>query len=307
MAPQPRQATIDKFDRLLAAWPQADSMPHAFELAGIKLSTRKQNLLRRQAEEFYNIELPSLNPQFSTEIETMCPSTLDLTLAKTARGIVTTSYTNNTTLEANFFKTLEAFCKAKEYQLLVKPVRYKNPTSMQNHEPYHWDKRVIPYVINEDFHFSPSLVFSATSLQATVANPLAGKQLAYKTKSVVYGSNFLECDSVATSKGKLPKMLFSTGSCNKPKYSNSNEGIKALSRHTISAILFIKVGNYVRDYILEWDGNGFSFFEEYWTTKGLANNPATYEAIHFGDTHAEGLTDKIINQRIKLSWSCISP
>ena len=288
-------------ERLAAAWPDATSQDDAFDRADIKIKDpRARQRLRRETEKHLGIELGAHNPQHSTENETLCPSTLDVKAAKKKAGIIACSYTNNTNLIGKFLDTLEVFAEAKNFQILVKPVRYRNPNAIQRNEDYHWDKRIIPYAMNQDFHLGSSLVFSSVSLQATVANPLAGKQIAYKHKSVIYGGSSLEVDSVATPKSELAKLLFSTGSLNAAKYSNSDAGIKATAKHANSAILFIKVGNYNRDYILEWDGTGFSFFDEYWTPDGLHAEPASYEAIHLGDVHAEGLTPVIIKQRMRL-------
>lgn len=297
----PKPITAEELQNLVDEWPNATSLEDACNLAGLPRKDARARLrLRNKAQELFNIILPPHNAKHSTAQETLCPSTLDLQKARKAKGIIATSYTNNTKLIEPFLNTLELFAKDKGFQILVKPVRYANPNAVRAAEDYHWDKRIIPYAINEDFHLNSSLVFSAISLQATTANPLQGKQIAYRHKSVVYGSSSLEVDSVATEKGKLPKMLFSTGSLNVGAYSNSNAGIKAAARHTVSAIVFIPVGDYNRDYILEWDGVGFSFFDEYWTEEGKHENKANYKALHFGDMHAEGLTPLMIKQRQRL-------
>jgi len=292
---------IERMQSLVDHWPGATSLDAAFIDAGINLKDRRARMrLRRKTEEHFGITLEPHNPQNSTEHEALCPSTLDIVKAKAAKGIITVSYTNNTKLEDKFLDTLEVFAEAKGLQILVKPIRYKNPNAMEKAEPYHWDKRIIPYAINDDFHLNSSLVFSAVSLQATVANPLAGKQIAYGNKSVVYGSSAIELDAVATPKGELPKLLFATGSLNKAKYSNSDAGIKSMARHNNTAIIFIPHNDYNRDYILEWDGEGFSFFKEYWTPEGMAEEVASYDAIHFGDAHAEGMTKAMITQRMRM-------
>lgn len=294
-------STEQKMDDLINAWDSSTSLDDAFLNAGIVMPDRRARMrFRRATENTHGIQLAPHNPQHSTMQETLCPSTLDLSKAKKKKGIIATSYTNNTILNTEFLDTLEHIAKAHNLQILTRPIRYANPNAVRKAEDYHWDKRIIPYVINDDYHVTPTLVFSAVSLQATTANPLAGKQIAYGNKSVIYGGSSLEIDSVATPKEELPKLLFSTGSLNIGKYSNSDAGIKAAARHTLSAIIFIKVNNYYRDYILEWDGQGISFFDEYWTPEGKDNKPASYEAIHFGDAHAEGLTPSIIKQRMKL-------
>lgn len=288
-------------EALAQAWPNSESLEDAFTNAGLPhKDLRTKHRVRREAEKELGITLPPHNPQFSTEKEILCPSTLNLKQAKKKKGIIACSYTNNTTIVNKFLDTLEIFAKAKKFQILIKPIRYANPNAIRTHEDYHWDKRIIPYVINEDFHLNSSIVFSSVSLQATTANPLAGKQIAYRNKSVIYGGSSLEVSPVATPKNELPKLLFATGSLNKAKYSNSDAGIKAAARHSNSAIIFLKVGKYYRDYILEWDGAGFTFFDEYWTPEGLDKEPANIEALHLGDAHAEGLTDSLINQRQKL-------
>lgn len=297
----PKPTTTERLQALADAWPSADNFDDAFTKAGITLKDRRQKQrLRRQAEQELGVQLPPHNPKYSTEHETRCPSTLDVAQAKKAKGYIACSYTNNTTLMANFLDTLEAFAAAKNFQILIQPINYQNPNAMKRQEKAVWDKRIFPYALEKDFHISSSIVFSATSLQATAARPLAGKQIAYGRKSVIYGNNSLGMEPVATPKGEVAKHLFSTGSLNVAKYSDSNAGIMATARHTISAILVVPVGNYYRDYIIEWDGVGFSFFEEYWTPKGMDKKPAQYAGIHLGDFHTEGVTPAMMKQRMKL-------
>jgi hypothetical protein len=296
-----RQTIIERLQALADAWPTATSLDDAFIRAGIKLNdVRAKQRLRRQAEQELGILLPPHNPKHSTEKDLRCPSTLDVAQAKKAKGFICASFTNNTTLMAKFLDTLELFSKAKGYQILVQPINYQNPNAMQKREAPVWHKRIIPYALEQDFHINSSIVFSSVSLQATSARPLAGKQVAYGRKSVIYGHNSLGLLPVATPKGEVAKHLFSTGSMNVSKYSDSDAGIKAYARHTLSVVLIVPVGNYYRDHIIEWDGAGFSFYGEYWTPEGLDAAPARYAGLHLGDFHTEGVTALMRKQRMRL-------
>ena len=47
----------------------------------------------------------------------------------TTQGYVVTSAQNNTSVHRKFLRSLEHYCKLHRYQLLVIPLRYRNPTS----------------------------------------------------------------------------------------------------------------------------------------------------------------------------------
>ena len=281
------------------AWANATSFNEAFEMSDINVTDGGgRRRIRRSIEQEFGIKLDAHNPEYSTREDNFCPSTLDIRKAKKSKSFIVTSYMNNTTLIQPFLETLELLANDKDSQLLIKPLRYKNPNAMTRDEGYVWNSRIFPYAFNEDFHVNANLVFSGVSLGATSVNPLSGKQIAYGNKSVVYGHSQLSLDSVGTPKNELPKLLFSTGCINHPKYSNSNAGSKAKASHCNSALFFIKVGAKYRFIELEWDGSGVYFFDEYWTPEG--KEKAKYSALHLGDTHAEGVLESDLVAREKV-------
>jgi len=279
--------SLKKAKKLVAVWPESKSLADAMKKAGfITKDPRQQNRNRRAVEELLDITLPPHNPELSSFWDIQCPSTLDLKSARKSKDFIVTSCTNDSPLIKPFLQALKKFSDHREGQLLVVPVRYANPNAIrkQKEKGLNWPTEIEPYALTKDLHLGNKLVISSHRLNATAVNPLSGKQALSGQKSAIYGHPQLAMELVGTPKNKTPKVMMTTGSCNRAKYSATDAGGKAKFYHTLYAV-YIKVIRGAFHYIqLGWDGNGFCFGDEYWTENGLSQEPAVANIVH-GDSH----------------------
>lgn len=276
-----------RLEKLVEVWGDSKSQADACRRAGYKTKDpRRQHRLRRAAEEHTGVTLPAINANKSSPSfwDIKCPSSLDMVAARKSKDFVITSCTNNSPLVKPFLTALDKFAQYREGQLLVVPVRYRNPDGFRSKQVHKWPEEIEPFALTKDLHLGPKLVISSHRLNATSVNPLAGKQALSGQKSAIYGHPQLAMELVGTPKNQMPKVMMTTGSCNRPKYSATDAGGKAKFYHTIYAI-YVKVVRGAFYYIqLGWDGTGFAFGNEYWTEEGLSNDPAVANIVH-GDSH----------------------
>lgn len=276
--------------RIVDVWPEASSLADAIRLAGLKAKDpRTHHRYRRLTERITGVKLETHNAVNSTYDDIECPSTLDMSAARKGRDFVITSHTNNSQLEQDFISTLELFLEDKKGQLLVVPVRYKNPSLMQSNQDYHWDKRIYPYALLKDLNLGRKLVIKAHRIVATAINPLQGLQALSGEKSAIYGHPQLALEPVGTPKNERPKIMHTTGSCNKPMYSATGAGGKANFHHSVSALYvqLVTIKGVPEFHVIQlnWDGKGFYYYDEYWTPEGVTKGHKAAAMVH-GDIHA---------------------
>lgn len=279
------QISRKKAEKLVEVWPESKSLADACKRAGFTTSDpRRQHRVRRAAEDLTGVTLPALNPQFSTFWDIDCPSTFDIVAARKCKDHIVTSCTNDSTPIKGFIKALDKFAKHRDGMLSIVPINYRNPDAVHNTSNHRWPEEMHPFALTQDLHLGPKLLISAHRLNATSVNPLAGKQALSGKKSVVYGHPQLAMELVGTPKNHNPKIMMTTGSCNLPKYSATDAGGKAAFYHTAYAVYVKVVRGGFHHIQLGWDGNGFCFGNEYWTEKGLSEEPAVANIVH-GDSH----------------------
>lgn len=271
--------------KLAEVWDNSSSLRDACLRAGSKTKDpRNMNRLRRKAELVTGRELDPHNEKNSTHNTIECPSTLDLKSARKHKDFIITSLTNDSPLVKPFLEALRKFAEHRNGQLLVVPVRYQNRDAMHSTEGYKWDEAIYPYALTKDLNVGRSLVISAHRMRATTINPLSGKQALSGQKSAIYGHPQLAMELVGTPKDELPKVMMTTGSCNRAQYSSSDAGGKANFYHTIYAVYVKRVGSKFHHTQLGWDGGGFYFLNEYWTQEGLQDESCRSSIAH-GDSH----------------------
>jgi len=128
------------------------------------------------------------------------------------RSFVITCAQNNTPVDKLFLKTLKHFCKANEAQLLVIPMRYKNPTGFspedQKEPTIEWDAELFDNLLTWDMDLGEHLrVMGKFQIQATASRPLSGLEAVAKEKSAIFGHPNLEWRTVPTAHDRMPRIL----------------------------------------------------------------------------------------------------
>lgn len=204
-----------------------------------------------------------------------------------------TSAQNNTRVDAGFLAALKHWTEERKGKLLVRAIRYKNPTSRKDpqeeellgDERYWWDAPVLDHLIDNEIRLHEHLILPHTWIQATAADPLASLDSRSKGASAIYGHSQLAMKTVATPNQRLPKILYTTGSVTKKNYSKTKAGDLAAFHHSPSAILVEIRGNRFHLREVSWDGHCFYDLDRVYTADGSAPAPPI-AALVTGDEHA---------------------
>lgn len=155
--------------------------------------------------------------------------------------IVLTAAQNATPVSGGFWKALQKYVTFRKAQLLVIPLRYRNPTSQwtsknQSHE--WWAPEVIPYLLAHELEVNDNLVIHGhVKTQPTAANPLQGLENLSGHRSALMGHAQIQQASVPVNPDRHPKMVSTTGVCTKKNYSDTKAGIKGAFHHELAAVV----------------------------------------------------------------------
>ena len=173
-----------------------------------------------------------------------------------------------------FLESLEQYCKKRKAQLLVVPVRYRNPTSKYENPEDWFDPLLLPYLHRDRTKLNKHLVLLADILiQPTAQRPLSDLKTITGTASCIVGHPRVASSSVPTTMGGWPKLAMSTGAVTRPSYSESKAGAKGEFHHTLAAI------------VVELDGKFFHLRHIHANKDGGFNDLENVEVLTLGDLH----------------------
>jgi hypothetical protein len=158
--------------------------------------------------------------------------------SKDKKIFLITSAQNATSVHKNFVKNMETYAEFLNAEILVIPYRYKNPTSVfsekQENDDW-WDSKITKYLTlnRHDLNNSVS-VLSDVKIQPTNSQPLQGLEGMTGDHSCVVGHPRLELKSIPVMDSYKPKLLFTTGSCTKPNYTDSRAGKRGEFHHSLA-------------------------------------------------------------------------
>jgi len=201
-----------------------------------------------------------------------------------------TSAQNNTTVHKDVLETFHRVADHYDAQLMVIPVRYKNPTGydpeMQGKNDQ-WSASLHQYMVENQVRLHRKLVVLGDwRLQATTQRPLTGLGPITGASSGIVGHGRLQMHTVATPSADLAKMMYTTGSVTRPNYSDTGLGQKGKFHHTQGAVLVRKSGKFFHIRHLNWSEHDKSIHDINlrFTPKGVEE--VGFRAIVTGDEHA---------------------
>ena len=282
-------------ERIAAAWPKAKSLSEAISMAGLKTKSERQwHRHRRNTEAILNIKLTPFNPEFSSDNNPI-ESTLDVKEAKKLRKFVITSATNDSPLNRKLFNSLMGFTADQDAQLLVLPVRYRNPDAFHQGEQtgMSWAQELKPYILDTDLILNKNLTIKSTKIVATAAQPLTGLQSISGTRSGIFGHPQMQMEMVATPAATTPKMLHTTGSISKRKYARNKTAEKAEFNHSDGALYIEIQGDRFWTWQLLADAKGeFYHLDKHYTPDSVTDGHRALGLI-LGDEHVKFADDKV--------------
>ena len=226
---------------------------------------------------------------------------------------ILTSAQNNTKVHDQLWENLQAFANYIDartfvasftYNKMTNPIGGKNPkrkTSKESdNEPEWWDKRVLPYLVDERVKLAPGLEWCGElQILPTAVYPLSGLESYTGRNSTIVPHPKFAVTSVASPKHSGTKFMWTTGTVTMSNYIQKKAGQKAEFHHGLGALI-VEVdheGNwYVRQLNASRDG---TFYD--WDLRvkgGKVMSGHRPEAIVWGDIHERQLED---NMR-ELAW-----
>lgn len=166
---------------------------------------------------------------------------------------------NNSKVNERFLSALLEFCDKNNSKLVVLPIRYKNPSMLNDSEEVYYDSKIVPYLVENNFDLHGNIrVLGGIKVQATVDSPLSGIEGLSKGSSVIVPHPQLALRTLPRQTEKYPAIATTTGAITEKFYSNTKSGFKAGFNHSFSAVLVEyddSDDHFIRH--LNFDGAGF--------------------------------------------------
>lgn len=221
-------------------------------------------------------------------------------LRKGCRVFIVTAAQNATPVHPKFWAILQHITKEREAEVLVVPLRYKNPTSswsrsQENAEQ--WDPAVTPSLWNQRHALNSNLTLLADiKIQPTASAPLTGAEAISLASSGIIGHTKVHTRSVATPQNAMAKLLMTTGACTVENYTDSRAGRIGEFHHSLSALLVELDGNRFYMRRLHYDAKSNSVTDL--GTRYFANRSEQAPralALVQGDTHVDFVDPKVVS------------
>lgn len=207
-----------------------------------------------------------------------------------AKRYVIASAQNATPIHKGFFAALRRYCEHHEAELLVIPLRYRNPTSMWSANDSGddwWDAALLPYLNDTRHMLGENLaVLADIKVQPTAVDPLSGLESVSRGESCVVGHSKVAMTVVPAPSHSTPKVMITTGSVTQPNYTNTKAGKKGEFHHSLAAVVVETGGGlfHLRHLSAVKDGSFIDLDTEY-TPTAVRKAPRAL-ALVMGDTHA---------------------
>ena len=188
------------------------------------------------------LTLDDLDKQYNPAYVLHTPQTvLARDLRPGCNRFIITSAQNGTPVHEDFWACLQTAARHLNAEILVIPMRYKNPTSIYSGSQKNlewWAPAVTPYLWNQRLQLNQNLMVLADfQLQPTAVDPLAGMDGISGHMSGIFGHTKMRLRSVATPQAKMAKTITTTGACTVENYTASRSGKTAEFHHVLGAVL----------------------------------------------------------------------
>lgn len=220
-------------------------------------------------------------------------------LPKSDRYVITCAQ-NATKYHKKFLETLLTYCDHNNAELLIIPIRYKNPTSMWSEKAKQydwWHKDLLPYMFVDRVNITPGLCLLADiRTQLTAERPLTGFETITGDAWGILGHPKLQLTAIAAPSHKVPKVMTSTGAVTlADNYIDSKAGKKGEFHHTFGACVVEVDGNktHIRQINALKNGTFIDLDKKYAPKKVEPAPPAA--ALVMGDTHVQFVDPKVVD------------
>lgn len=215
-----------------------------------------------------------------------------------AKTFIITAAQNATPVHEEFWACLQTARKALNAELIVVPIRYKNPTSrwtasQKNEES--WAPQVQPYLYNARLTLNRNLLLLGDiKTQPTASDPLSGFESISGQESAIIAHTKLQLRSVATPANKMSKIITTTGACTVQNYTDSKAGKKGEFHHALAALIVEIDGPifHLRQVNFDRKTGSFIDLETRYKPARAVRAPRPL-ALVMGDTHVDFIDPKV--------------
>lgn len=203
-----------------------------------------------------------------------------------AKKFVVASAQSNTDVNAEFFGALLKYCKHNKAELFIIPTRYKNPNVLSVNETHEYPEEIKEYLVENNFKLHEKLkVLAHLKISSTAEHPLTGLAPLSKGDSMIVGHNQLQLSTLPVQPCDDPIIMTTTGTISEKNYSLSKQGYKAEFNHSMSAVVVEIDGDLFHIRHLNFDGDGFYDFENYYSPDCVKKVFSPIDVIVTGDEH----------------------
>ena len=208
------------------------------------------------------------------------------------KRFIITSAQNATPVHTKFWAILRYIAAMNDAEILVIPLRYKNPTSSWSRSQENaevWDSSVTPFLWNQRHRLNENLMVMADiKMQPTAVSPLTGNDALSLAASGIFGHTKLQLRCIPTPSNRMAKVITTTGACTVQNYTDSRAGKTGEFHHCLAATIVELDGKRFHLRQLHYDAKTNSVtdlnvrYGEDWTSS--APRPL---ALIMGDTHVD--------------------
>jgi hypothetical protein len=251
--------------------------------------------------------LDELDRQFNPAYVLQTPQTvLARDLRPGCNRFIITSAQNGTPVHENFWACLQSAARHLNAEILVIPMRYKNPTSVFSGSQRNlewWSPVVTPFLWNQRLQLNRNLVVMADyQLQPTAVDPLSGMDGVSGDFSGIFGHTKMRLRSVATPQSKMAKTITTTGACTVENYTASRAGKTAEFHHVLGALLVELSDNgrhfWLRQLYYKEETNRVLDLDDAYYVNGHQKAPPCLAGIG-GDTHVRFMDPMVRDARFR--------
>jgi hypothetical protein len=202
------------------------------------------------------------------------------------KKFVITACQNNASINENFLKSLENYCRFNDAELLIVPIIYRPNDHVE--VKFNIPEGVRHTIVKNKLRIHNEVyVMGSFNFIPTSVNPLQGLESLSKGDTLIVPSPQLRMKSLAVSATRHPAILHTTGAISNPEYDNSKVGEKALFNHSYSAVLVeIDDDNDFHIRVLNADEDGVFYDIGYKYSPDGSMTFEGIEALVTGDEHA---------------------
>lgn len=222
------------------------------------------------------------------------------------KKIVLTCAISNSKVNLEFFLALKHYCKVNDAELVVLPIRYLNPSMLQQSDTVWYDDLLVPHLVENNFELWRTFalqnptealirVLGNIKVQATNEHPLSGVDGLSQGATVIIPHPQVALKTLPRQRSqKYPAIAVTTGAVTEKNYSETKSGFKAGFNHSFSAVVIEQgeANSFIRH--LNFDGSGFYDLDYYyWTDSSVRVQEP--KALVTGDSHVIFHDEEVLN------------